>query len=78
MYFTPVRGLEWDSGDPAVSDLNVKSLSDKIVQNIKERESYSLTNHVLFPWGFDFQVQRRIFLFFIVRSFICAALLRKH
>ena len=55
MYFTPVRGLEWDSGDPRVTDLNINKLADGIVANLHKRANYSLTPHVLFPWGFDFQ-----------------------
>ena len=54
-YFTAVRGLEWDAGDPNVDLLNIDKLSMKIVDNIINRRAYGQTSHVLFPWGFDFQ-----------------------
>ena len=49
MYTTAPRGLEWDSFDPPVDDLNIKLLAERIVDNIKYRHSYGKTQHVLFP-----------------------------
>eukprot|EP01116_Phalansterium_solitarium_P021418 TRINITY_DN664_c0_g1_i1.p1 TRINITY_DN664_c0_g1~~TRINITY_DN664_c0_g1_i1.p1 ORF type:complete len:981 (-),score=289.32 TRINITY_DN664_c0_g1_i1:155-3097(-) len=54
-YSTSTGGLEWDDGDPLVNETNIVTLSNAIVNNIKQRASWYATNAILFPWGTDFE-----------------------
>jgi hypothetical protein len=52
-------GFYWDSGDPPVTDANIKKVADNLANNVKGWLSgYKTQTDVLFPFGCDFQFQQ--------------------
>jgi hypothetical protein len=54
MYCFPIDGIDWEWGSMPVEFLNIKSISDSVVNEIKNRNKSYRTNNVLFPFGCDF------------------------